>query len=256
MKKQILLVLSAAALFVAGNALGQVVNSFDDLKYWGTGSNQSALVVSWNDGTATHTLAWGFRWDGTAPTLFDTLTSIAAMDPRFFLRIDSATNYGPSLFGIGYQTGSAAFGITGAQNTVGDPVTPVFTDGVNDTNTDPLTTQAPFSSITATATNSSDYYEEGWNDNGFWNLYFSGTDPFTTVPGNAYPTTWTAAWVGAGSVNLVDDGWYAFSFAPNFVDTLPGAAVAAVPEPGSVALILFAAGVLFVISCRHRSLLA
>ena len=78
MKKQLLVLLFAATIFAVGNGYGQVVD-LDDLNYWGTGSNRSALVVDWNDGKTNETLAWGFRWDGPAPTVGDLLGSLAAV---------------------------------------------------------------------------------------------------------------------------------------------------------------------------------
>lgn len=255
MKKQLLVVLSATAFFAVGNAFGQAVSNLDGLHYWGTGSNRSALVVDWNDGKTNEVLAWGFRWSGAAPTIFDMMSSIAATDPRFFLRIDSATNLGgPAVFGIGYQTGSSPFGVTGAQNALGGSVTPVFTAGISDINTNGNATETPTSSAYTAPLNAADHYKEAWNDNGFWTSYFAGSDHNATAPGADYPTTWTDAWVGVGGANLVDNGWYALSISePSYANNLPGSAVAAVPEPGSFALLLFAAGVVFVITRRRRS---
>ncbi len=51
--------------------------SFSDIQYWvGTGSNQAAFVVQWNDSKIPDALVWGFRWDGNA-TGEDMLKAIA-----------------------------------------------------------------------------------------------------------------------------------------------------------------------------------
>lgn len=53
---------------------------------------------------------------------------LAAKDPSLFLRVDSETSFGMSVFGIGYEN-SGSFGVSGAEDTAGEPVTPAFTDG-------------------------------------------------------------------------------------------------------------------------------
>jgi hypothetical protein len=258
MKKH-LLVLAVAAFFAMGNAFGQVVGNLDDLNYWGTGSNRSALVVDWNDGKTNETLAWGFRWDGPAPTVGDLLVSLAAADPRLFFRLDSDASFGVALFGVGYQTGGTAFGVTGAQNTLGDSVTPVFVSGVSDMNITNGVTDSPLSSSLAAPLNAADHYAEAWNSpDRYWTLFFSGSGvfPSNADPSYTYPA-WTEAGLGLSGASLDDGGWYALSYSdPFWTAVTPGAAVAAVPEPESFALLVFAAGTIFVMARRHRSMTA
>ena len=46
------------------------VNSADDIRNWtGTGTNQSTLVLQWNDAASPASLAWGYRWNGSASGL-------------------------------------------------------------------------------------------------------------------------------------------------------------------------------------------
>lgn len=245
MKKH-LLVLAVTAFLGAGNGFGQIVN-LDDLHYWGTGSKRSALVVDWNDGKTNEVLAWGFRWDGTAPTVGDLLVSLAAADPRLFFRVDTDASYGLALFGIGYQTGASPFGVTGAQDATGAGVTPVFVSGINDMNLISGTTDAPLSSSLAAPVNAADHYSEAWNSpDRYWTLFFSGSGsyPAAAAPSYTYPA-WTEAGAGLSGATLDDGGWYALSYSdPFWTPVTPGAAVAAVPEPGSTALCFFAAGVL------------
>ena len=54
----------------------------------GTGTNESALVICWNESSITpDCLAWGYRWNmptsGTAPTIYAMIQAIQAADPRF-----------------------------------------------------------------------------------------------------------------------------------------------------------------------------
>ncbi|MFQ3548639.1 MAG: PEP-CTERM sorting domain-containing protein [Armatimonadota bacterium] len=56
--------------------------SFLDIEAWaGSGSNQAALVIDWNDGNSTECYVWGFRWDGTA-TGSDMFYAIASAYPE------------------------------------------------------------------------------------------------------------------------------------------------------------------------------
>jgi len=230
--------------FFTQHALATPITNLDDLNYWGSGANRSAILIDWNDGKSTTSLAWGYQWD-TAPALADVLIALAGSDIGLFLRVDTQTPFGLGLFGIGQRNGPSAFGVSGAQDELGNPVTPVFTAGVDDMNTSAATFDPPLSSAGTAPVNAVDYYQEGWFDNGFWGLYFAGTDNFSTAPGYTYPTEWIDAWEGVGSTTLVNEGWYAFSFADNFVNSDPRTAIAAVPEPG-VSLLVLLGGALLV----------
>lgn len=223
------------------------VGDLDDLHYYGTGASRAALVVDWNDGKSGEVLAWGFRWDGTVTgmlTVDDMLLALVAQDPKLFLRIDSSGLFGFALFGIGYQSGAAAFGVTGAQDPLGDPVTPVFANGISDTNAIPNINDDPASSVDASPLNAADHYAEGWVDNGYWELFLSGTDAnhATAEASFTYPTDWTSGWFGAGGTSLVDGAWFAFSKAPPDWSSIPPGPAQTAPEPGSAMLLVLAAG--------------
>jgi hypothetical protein len=238
--------LLAASTLLAGNVFAQLVTNFDDLNYWGTGTNRTALVIQWNDSKSPDALAWGYRWSGTE-TVADMILFLAENDPRFFARIDSnGSGFGAAFFGFGYQTGSAAFGVTGAVDELGNPVDPlVFVDGINDLNTSASSTEAPAGSETAVPINAADRYVEGWWDNGFFSFYNSGTDINALTASFALPSSWAFSNLGASSVYLVDEGWAAFSFAPGFVPVgVSSTVTAAIPEPSSIALFGLGAGVL------------
>ncbi|MGE9289555.1 MAG: hypothetical protein ACQKBT_01110 [Puniceicoccales bacterium] len=84
MKNRKFTTLAIAALSwmnLASSALQGAVTSFDDITYWvGSGSNESALVIDFHDGTGTSSFAWGYRWDGEASGA-QMILDIAALDP-------------------------------------------------------------------------------------------------------------------------------------------------------------------------------
>ncbi|HEY8900129.1 MAG TPA: PEP-CTERM sorting domain-containing protein [Chthoniobacterales bacterium] len=221
-----------ATLAICTSGRSQAVTGFSDLNYWGAGTNRAGLVISWNDGKTTSTIAWGFSWTGTM-TAWDMLQTIATADPRLFIRIDSASSFGPALYGVGYDNnGNGIFSVSGAVDVNGNATTPIFISGISNMNTNANGSEAPFSSANALPTEAADHYAEGWLDNGFWEFY-------TGSANSSYPTTWTSSFDGAGGTTLVNNGWYAFSITdPAYTSHVPGAAVAAVPEPATVALLV------------------
>lgn len=77
---------------------------FSKINFWvGTGSNESALVISWGDGKGgDKNLVWGYRWNDAA-TGADMLMAVAAADPRFYLLMNSGTQYGAAFGGYGFD---------------------------------------------------------------------------------------------------------------------------------------------------------
>jgi hypothetical protein len=226
-----------AVLYTSLSAQAMPVTTFADLNTWGEGDQIAGVIIDWNDGKSSSSLAWGYRWSGTQ-TAADMMTTLAASDPRLFLRMDTATSFGPLLLGIGYQTGDDAFGVTGAQDTLGNGVTLTFSDGLSDANVSADSFDGPASSTGALPVNAADRYVEGFNDNGFWSIYFAGTNNFATAPSFEAPTEWIDAFVGLGGATLEDEGWYGFSFAAGFVGSPPDAAISAIPEPATGWLLL------------------
>lgn len=257
MKKKLLILLLAAAIFAVGNAYGQVVD-LDDLNYWGTGSKRSALVVDWNDGTSNHVFAWGFLWDGTAPTVSEMLVSLTSLDAGIFLRLDSNASFGTAIFGVGYQTGAAPFGITGAQDPTGASVTPTFAGGIDDINITNGVTDSPSSSSGVAPLNAGDHYSEAWNTpDRYWALFLSGDDPLafpsSATPSLAYPN-WAEAGFGVSGVSIEDGAWYALSYSdPGYLSVAPGAALAAVPEPAAIGLVILGISSLLIFLRTHGS---
>ncbi len=65
MKKLIAAFAALIAITASAARAQTAVNSFDDIKFWtGTGTNRAALVIEFQSGTNTLSVAWGYRWNG------------------------------------------------------------------------------------------------------------------------------------------------------------------------------------------------
>jgi hypothetical protein len=76
-----------------------LVNSFDDIQFWaGSGTNRAALVIEWPDVDSPKSVAWGYRWNGSA-TAQDMMFALAGViaggptpsagsDPRLQLELN------------------------------------------------------------------------------------------------------------------------------------------------------------------------
>ena len=208
-------------LFVSSTA--EAVFTFDNIEYWaGSGSNKSAMIIDWNDGINPVSLAWGYRWDGTA-TGEDMLTAIAGSgfyregsggtmgdpitgeDERLFARI-SDWGWGLSVFGLGYDVDSDGGG---------------FVSGYEDS-------LEPYTNENGYAIDSDDHYKEG-SYNGYWSYWLAnGDDP------------WVSSSIGIRDRVLSDGVWDGWSFAAGVwgSETFPDEPVAAaVPEPATLAML-------------------
>lgn len=199
------LVLGGLAVLSPLSSQAQVVTDFGDIQFWaGSGSNQAALVIDWNNGASIDTYVWGFRWSGVATTL-DMLNAIQAADPGF------AWNPHPDFSNAVYSLYYDADGDGG-----GYVLSP---PGVE----------------TGTANDADDLYREGWFS-GFWNFSFNapgspGDNPYDG--GN-----WQVSFDAINERQLFDGSWDGFAYDANFTfDDVPGTGAAAVPEPASLALL-------------------
>ncbi len=216
-------------------ATATTISSFDDIIYWvGSGTNSAALVVDWNDGKSAESLAWGYRWSGTA-TGFDMISAVLASDPRF----EGAFIFGTAIFGLGYDLD----GDGGTFNFIepgGGPSDP------------------------------DDHFQVGFFVNGYWSYWIHGGEfvydiydnnpPFNLIGTGTYsvPGTpqysnvnWFFSPVGAADRPLINGAWDGWRFAPGFVAQSPSQPVAAIPEP-STWVFLVAGGSLVWIAARHR----
>lgn len=170
--------------------------SFSDIIYWvGSGENEAALVVQWNDGKNPDALVWGFRWDGNA-TGEDMIQAIAKADKRFYTLVKSGTQYGTAIGGFGFDLdGKGSIGLYKNNNTT-YPLYPL--DGVISTE--------DYDFDDYTAVDSNDHWQSGWVTNGYWSYYVKDdiADDF------GYSN------VGASSRILQNGSWDAWNFLPGF----------------------------------------
>lgn len=134
--------------------------NLSDIQYWvGTGSNEAAFIVQWNDGKNPDALVWGFRWDGTA-TGEDMMKAIAKADHRFFSLLYQGTSMGTAVGGFGFDLdGQGTNGLYKEANTT-YPLYPL--NGIVNTST------YDFDKYTGIDTN--DHWRSGWL-NGYWSYW-------------------------------------------------------------------------------------
>lgn len=161
----------------------------DDILFWvGTGNNQAALVLQWNDDREEDALVWGYRWDGNA-TGYDMLAAIAKADSRLYY-LTHETQYGNTVAGIGFDLdgdGDIALLLAGEEVEV---------------NADGYAVTTSYNYDDFTARDADDLWMSGWYTKGYWSYY--GNDNGIFPPEN-YAST------GASGRQLVDgsvDGWW------------------------------------------------
>ena len=207
------------------------VFDFGDINTWyGNGANQAALVIDFNDGNSPTSLVWGYRFDGS-PTAEDMFNDIITANTALFAKIDSATQYGTALFGIGYDVDGDGFGL--------DDGSIIGADGFIDTNTESDTTEND-NADGASATDADDHYEEGWFTDGFWVHWEATSSPYN---GGAW-----ASGFGLAYQTLTDGAWTGMYFDPAFgFATAPAEPVSpgSVPEPAGL-FALAIGGLMFV----------
>lgn len=167
--------------------------SFSDIQYWvGTGSNQAAFVVQWNDSKNPDALVWGFRWDGNA-TGEDMLKAIAKADKRFFTLLYPGTQFGTAVGGMGFDLNGQDSNALIKNNNAAYPLYPL--DGIV------KTTQYDFDEYTAKDTN--DHWMSGWY-NGFWSYWVK----------NPTDADFGFSGVGASSRILENGAWDVWNYSP------------------------------------------
>lgn len=203
--------------------------TFDDITFWvGSGSNESAMVVDWFDGSTDESLVWGYRWDGAA-TGEDMLFAILAADPRLYAKVSTPGGFGVALYGMGYDANNdGSFSIS--DGTVFDA------DGVDVT--------GPADG--AVSNNPADYYAEGWFT-GFWHYGLATGNPFDGG-------SWSSALVGMSGRDLSDGSWDSWAYDADFSFTdFAQNPVAATAVPEASSFLLVAGAFLSVLFLRRRT---
>jgi hypothetical protein len=235
MKKTLLALLLAAPLTAWSSLI--TVNSFSNIQYWtGSGTNQAALVLQWNDGLAPNSIAWGYRWNGAA-TGFQLLTAVAG---KTIVTEPAGGAVITNLFGA-----DTNLTLTVERYGFGDAVYSMVYSRAGITRT-----------------------QEDW-DSGYWAYSLFGgnfqypvyDDQWNLVGTNAYSVTgsssytnvsWFTSPIGASARGLVNGSWDAWSFAAGLTNVPVAQPSAAVPEPRVVGLLLLAVvSILIRRLCRH-----
>ncbi|MBW1683192.1 MAG: VPLPA-CTERM sorting domain-containing protein [Deltaproteobacteria bacterium] len=214
--------------------------TFDDIDFWvGTGSNQAALVVDWNDSKDPQSLAWGYRWDGTASGE-DMMRAIAGSgiikepfggattgnwdngaDGRLYARMTTWWgNTARTVYGLGYDLDND-----------GGTFVPGYEGKENGYATDP-----------------DDHYAEGWYT-GYWSYWLE--DDLNNIIGDS----WSYSGTGMTGRTLTDgcvDGWSYSDFASFGAGAPPDEPVPA-PVPIPSAVWLLGSGLVGLIGIRRRS---
>ncbi|KMQ68195.1 secretion protein [Chryseobacterium sp. FH2] len=165
--------------------------TFADVQYWvGTGSNEAAFVVQWNDGKNPDALVWGFRWNGNA-TGEDMLKAIAKADHRFFTLLYQGTSFGSAVGGLGFDLNGVNSNALYKNGNVTYPYYPI--DGIVNT------TSYDFDDYTVADTD--DHWGTGWY-NGYWSYWVK--DPTDTDFGYSG--------VGASTRALENGSWDVWNF--------------------------------------------
>ncbi len=154
MKKIGLLALAVAGLFAISSARAV---DFNDIQFWtGSGANQAALVIDWNDGKSAESLIWGYRWNGTATGL-DMFEALVNADPHLFAHL-AVFSFGTAVSGAGYDlNGNGVFDVspTLSFDSGGLLVEPSTSGNFDDSRT---------------PTEAGDHYVEGFNSS-YWAYY-------------------------------------------------------------------------------------
>lgn len=198
-----------AVCLCAGSAAASF--AFEDIQLWtGSGENVAALVIDWNDGKSAESIAWGYRWTGSA-TGADMVEAVIRADDRLYGAIASLS-FGIATIGLGYDLDGDGFQT--------NPATAFDADG--------YAIIAPRDGTLPA--DADDHYIEGWNT-GYWSYWVASDSPF------GGSGLWGYANDGLSGQLAGDGEWHGLSFAPGFNGPEPGDPVAALPAPGALALL-------------------
>jgi hypothetical protein len=95
----------AVCLFVSSTVQASPINGFSDLNFWGSGANQAALVIDFQDGKTSESFAWGYQFDGGSVTGAQMMIDIAASDPNLTVAYSGNATAGFFLSSIAYFDG-------------------------------------------------------------------------------------------------------------------------------------------------------
>jgi len=167
--------------------------NFSDIQYWvGSGTNEAAFVVQWNDSKNPDALVWGFRWNGNA-TGEDMLKAIAKADHRFFALFYPGTQFGTAIGGMGFDLNGQNTNALYKNGNTTYPLYPV--NGIVNT--------GAYDFDDFTAADAGDHWGSGWYSS-YWSYWVKDpADPDFGYSG-----------VGASSRVLQNGSWDVWNFNP------------------------------------------
>lgn len=212
MKKHLVPLWLAALFAFAITSHAQTFNLSAVQTWAGSGSNEAVFIIDWHDGLTPTSLAWGYKWDGSA-TVYDMWRAIDALDTR--LTLTAHPSYSTCVYAISYDLND-----NGGTFTIGRPVNMGGSEN-------------------GSASDSGDHYKEGWL-NGYWGLLNGSGNPYNGG-------SWLMSEVGAEYDKLSSGSYYALSFSLDTTNyTIPDAglptAALIVPEPSFASLIALSLG--------------
>jgi hypothetical protein len=224
MRKYLLALLIAVPLTSWSQLI--TVTNFNNIQYWtGSGTNQAALVLQWNDGLAPTSLAWGYRWNGAATGL-QFLTAVAGKtivtEPAGGAVITNLFGADTSLtltlerYGFGDAVYSMVYSRAGITRTQED-----WEDGYWSYSIFGGNFQYPV-------------YDDDWNLIGTNSYSVAGSTDYSSV-------NWFSSPIGASARGLVNGAWDSWSFAAGLTNVPVAQPSAAVPEPSIAVLLALAA---------------
>ena len=232
--KRILVALALAAPFTAKS---QLITSFSDIKQWtGSGTNQAALVLQWNDGLAPTSLAWGYRWNGAA-TGFQLLTAVAG---KTIVREPAGGAVITNLFGA-----DTNLTLTVERYGFGDAVYSMVYSRAGITRTQEDWDSGYWAYSIFGGNFQYPVYDDEWN--------LIGTNTYATLGSTVYSNvSWFTSPIGASARGLVNGSWDSWSFAAGLTNVPVAQPAAAVPEPRIAGLLVLAIAWIWLRKlCRH-----
>ena len=214
MRKYLLALLISAPLTSWSSLI--TVNSFTNIQYWtGSGTNRAALVLEFGGPSTPASVAWGYRWNGSSTAasmlfaLAGTITVTGTNAPSPLVGSDPRLSVDASFFsGFG-----GYFVNTISYNQIGLP--------------------APWTQTTR-------LIEDAY--------FVDGTYPtlYSLNSGGLWGASFTQAQVGMSDISLTNGVWIGFVQSDGADDPRTFAQpVAAVPEPGTAALLVMGAACAF-----------
>ncbi|MEX1111077.1 MAG: hypothetical protein WEB31_04685 [Chthoniobacterales bacterium] len=206
------------ALPMSGLQAQTQVDNFNQIQYWvGSGENRAALVLQWNDGQNPVSLAWGYRWDGSATGL-DMLRAVAGatqIDDPAGDPVDSATG-ADSRLRLGLVQYSFGLSVLSLEYSPGEGAVRTQSDW--------------FSGYWEYLLRGGNFEYDDWVAQDMALYDVAGSSSYA-------PHAWTSAPIGAGDRPLIDGAWDAYSFASDFAARPVGQPVAAeLPLPATSCL--------------------